>query len=383
MGLLLAVSPAWSQSKQAQKQAAKHYDAGQKHYNGGRYAEAIKAFTEAHRLSPHHSALFNVARCYENQGDRTKALEFYQQALKLNPPPDKQADIEFRIRKLRARPVKVFVSSLPSGATVTVDGEGKPAPQPTPAVLMLVPGEHVLLVRRSGHHLEARRIVVLMDKELPVEVKLRPLPKPCPPPPPPCPKPEPCPALPSLVDADNLHLHFTVMGAFGLRGDRSNVSGGPAFQATATYRRFIFGGHLLFFPLGEEQVDHTPDKDIVSDKKASLRWLLGQVELGYTFPFRNWYVYTTVGLGGATDRATFSGIDINNKPKSIVREAKAFVWSIGGGAEAMINKWVSLGAAARFGFMHGTLVDLKDKADTVEGQHIPYGSLSGNVTFHL
>ena len=76
-------------------------------------------------------------------------------------------------------------------------------------------------------------------------------------------------------------------------------------------------------------------------------------------------------------------IGINSKPKSIVREAKAFVWSIGGGAEAMINKWVSLGAAARFGFMHGTLVDLKDKADTVEGQHMPYGSLSGTVTFHL
>jgi tetratricopeptide (TPR) repeat protein len=383
LGLLLLCGPAWGQYRQSLKQAARHYDLGQKHYNGGRYAEAVKAFTEAHRLSPHHSALFNVARCYENQGDRAKALEFYQQALKLSPPPDKQADIEFRVRKLLSRPVKVFVSSLPSGATVTVDGEEKPATQATPVVLKLPPGEHVLLVRRQGHHLEARRIVVQMDKELPVEVKLRPLPKACPLPPPPCPTPKPCPKLPSLVDAHNLHLHFTLMGALSLRGDRRNIAAGPAVQVTATFRRFIFGGHFLAFPLGQEQVDQTPDVKIVKNSKASLRWLLGQVEAGYTFPFRNWYAYATLGLGASADRVTFIGLDKDDKERRSVREAVAFAWSVGGGAEAMINKWISLGASARFGLIHGDLVDVEDQTDTVEGQHVPYGSISGTITFHL
>ncbi len=49
----------------------------------------------------------------------------------------------------------------------------------------------------------------------------------------------------------------------------------------------------------------------------------------------------------------------------------------------MINKWISLGASARFGLIHGDLVDVEDQTDTVEGQHVPYGSISGTITFHL
>jgi len=370
------------QTSQDLKRAAQRFDQGQKHYNAGRYNEAVKAFSEAQRLAPHHSALFNIARCHENLGDRIKAMDFYRQALDLATDPSKKADIEFRIRRLQSRPVKVFVSSQPSGARVSVGGKAAPEASPTPTVIQLAPGEHVLLLRMEGHHLEARRIEVQMDKDLPVEVKLRPVAPPCPPPLPPCQQPAPCPTAPTLVDVDGLHLHVSLLGAFGLTTQRP-VAAGPAVQATATYRRFIFGGHFMAFPMGEEQVGDPPLPSGVTNTKASFRWLIGQLEGGYRFPFRNWYAYATLGLGVSADRVTFIGTDGQGEEQRAVKEAVAFAWSLGGGAEAMITSWLSLGVALRIGVIHGDRVDKGNKGQIDDQHHFPYGSLWGSMTFHL
>jgi hypothetical protein len=367
-------------TKRALRQAAKHFDQGQKHYGAGRYAEAIKAFTEAHRLAPHHSALFNLARCYENLGDRARAIEHYRKALALATDPSKRADIEFRIRRLRSRPVKVFVSSRPSGAAVTVDGRASAEGQPTPAVVTLPPGEHVLLLRKEGHHLAARRIVVQMDRDLTVDVKLRPLPAPCAPAPPPCPEPLPCPETPTLTDLENLHIHTSVGGAFGFTTERP-VASGPVIQIHGTFHRIVFGGHFTGFPMGEEQLSEHPAGKEITDSKATFRWLMGQVEGGYALPFRNWYAYATVGLGVSADRITFSGTRTNGEDERLVKEQAAFVWSIGGGADAMVTRWLSIGAAFRFGVIHG---DRVDKSGVIDDQHhFPYGSLWGSIAFHL
>lgn len=381
---VLCGGPARAQPKQV-KEAAQHFERGQALYNKGQYVEAIRAFTKANAIAPHPSALFNIARCHENLGDAAKALQVYQEALAATTDPATRADIQARMKRLASRPVKVFVSSKPSGATVTVDGRADAEPGKTPIVLKLTPGEHVLLVRLEGHHLEARRIVVEMDKELPVEVQLQPLPAPCPPPRPPCPSPRKCPPPEQLVDGRNLHLHLSVMGAFALTSARP-MAGGPGVQLHATYRRVVFGAHFLGLPTGEEQIEETITKSgtTITYQRASFRWLLAQVEGGYLFPFRRFYLYTTLGVGLSADRIMFYGK--NEQGKEIapdVNEGLALIWSVGGGIEAMAFKWLSLGAAIRGGALHGKRVPKDRPGDEPEVTNAPYGSLWGTVTFHL
>jgi hypothetical protein len=380
---VLMCGPAWAQPKKV-KEAAQQFERGQALYNKGQYVEAIRAFTKANAISPHPSALFNIARCHENLGDAVKALQVYQEALAATTDPATRADIQARMKRLAARPVKVFVSSKPSGATVTVDGRASAEPTKTPIVLRLTPGEHVLLVRLEGHHLEARRIAVEMDKELPVEVQLQPLPAPCPPPPPPCPPPRKCPPPEQLVDGRNLHLHLSVMGAFALTSARP-VTGGPGVQLHATYRRVVFGAHFLGMPMGEEQIEQiiTKNNTTITYNRAVFRWLLAQVEGGYLFPFRRFYLYTTFGVGLSADRITFYGKDDTDKQISGVNEGFALVWSVGGGIEAMALKWLSLGAAIRGGALHGKRVAKDRPSDDPELTNAPYGSLWGTVTLHL
>jgi hypothetical protein len=246
-------------------------------------------------------------------------------------------------------------------------------------VIPLPPGEHVLLLRKEGHHLTAERIVVQVDKDLPVEVKLKPLPKPCPPAPPPCPDPLPCPQLPRLVDLDDLHIHLGVGGAFGFTAERP-VASGPVIQVHGTFRRIVFGGHFTGFPMGEEQISEHPAGKDITNSKATFRWLMGQLEGGYSLPFRNWYAYATLGLGVSADRITFHGMR-DKEDVRLVKEEAAFAWSIGGGAEAMVTRWFSLGAAFRFGVIHGDRVDKKGEID--DQHHFPYGSLWGSMSFHL
>jgi len=381
--MLLCASLAAAQTPYTRKQAAASFERGQTLYGKGQFAEAVTAFTEAHRLVPDWRALFNIARCYENIGDAGRALDFYRQALGSVTAPADRAYIEQRMQRLSSRPVRVFVSSRPPGATVTVDGRTAPEPGKTPLVTQLTPGEHVLLLRRDGHYLAPRRIVVETDKELPVEIALERLPPRCPPPP----RPKPCPSCPplprSLVDLRRLHVHLSILGAFGLTSDRP-LAGGPGIQVYGTYRRVVFGGHFLGLPMGEERLDTTqpsPTGDVFT--QITPYWLVGQFEGGYAFPFSNFYIHTTVGLGVSADRIVFRGEDKNKQEQRMAREAFAFTWSVGGAIEAMATRWLSFGTSVRFGMVHGERVDKDDPTGSFVERNLPYGTLWGSATFHL
>ena len=389
---LVALAPLTGQGqpgKRGQKQAAVQFERGQELYNRGQFAEAIRAFSRANQLAPHWRSLFNIARCYENLGDAAKALDFYDQALRapeLDAPS--QADIQQRMKRLRSRPVKVFVSSRPSGARVTVDGRPAPEPGTTPLVTALPPGDHVLLVHKEGHQLAARRIAVEMDKELPVEVALVPQPEPCRPcpPPEPCPKPRPCPKPERLVNVKHLHVHLHLLGAFGFTTDRP-WAGGGGVQLLMTFRRFVFGGHFLALPMGEEQMSGTLAQ-IDTLERRNFFWLFGQFEGGYAFPFEHFYIYTTGGVGVSADRVVFEGKSTGSNgqltDESITREKFAFTWSVGGGIEAMATRWLSFGGAIRFGMSHGNRVSEDDPAKSEhESVNAPYATIWGTISFLL
>lgn len=362
----------------AKEEAARAFERGQKLYFEGRYGEAAAAFTEAQRLAPHPSALFNIGRCHENLGNVGQAIENYETALRLTTSETEQQDLRKRIARLRAVPVKVFISSQPSGARVTIDGRREAEPQPTPLVVKLKPGEHVLMLRRPGYQLATRRVEVEVEKEQPVEVALEPLPPPCPPPRPPCPPPPVCPDC-RLAEFDRLHIHLAVQGTFALTRGRP-LAGGPGVQALASYRRWIFGGHFLYLPFEEETL---PVKVTVEGRvldRVQPRLLFGQVEAGRVFPFPSFYTYATLGIGLSADRLVFAGPEAKG---DLVRERAAFTWSLGGGIEAMATAWLSFGVTARFGISHGSRYSRDEPTRVEESAVWPYGTIAGIVSFHL
>ena len=269
---------------------------------------------------------------------------------------------------------------MPSGASITVDGRKAPESGKTPIVVQLPPGEHILLAKLDGYHLSTRRIEVAAGKELPVEIMLKPLSKPCPALPPPCSQDSKSEAL-GLVELDNLHLHMGMLGAFGLISGRP-YSGGPGVQAFAFFRRWIFGGHFLYFPWEEERIAPINFENI-SFTAVRPRWVTGQVEAGRVFPFRTSFIYTTLGIGASADRVVFVGKSSGDENKDFVKEAFSFVWSVGAGIEAMATRWLSLGVNVRLGLAHGVRIDKSDPTQESSSTAFPYGIFSGVVAFHL
>jgi hypothetical protein len=376
----LAPTRGLGQQPRPAQAAARRFESGQKLYREGRYQEAIKEFEEAHRLAPHASALYNVGRCHESLGNSAQAVDHYERAQKA-PGVDAAllADLAQRIARLRAQPTRVFVSSDPPGARVTVDGARAPEAGATPLVLKLRPGEHVLILSREGYRLETKRVEVELGKELPVQVTLAPLPKPCPPPPPPCPPEKRCPSC-ALISFERLHVHLGMMGAFGLTPGRS-LAAGPGALALISVKRWVFGGHFAIFPWQEMKI--TPKKvDNVNLDRIWPRWAMAQIEGGRAFVFPSFFLYATLGLGVSIDRVAY--VAEQSTDATLVREYGAFVWSLGGGIQALATRWLSLGAMVRFGVAHGKRVDQEnpDKGGFESGS-FPYGTISGTLAFHL
>ncbi len=309
--------------------------------------------------------------------------------------PESVSDIQGRIARLRSRPTKVFVTTIPPGATVTVDGGEAPEPGVSPNVLHLHPGAHLLLLRKEGYHLEARRVVVEMGKEQPVQVRLKPLPEACPPTKS-CPKQKKCPDL-KITDTYNLHLNLSLIGAFGFQQDRP-MAGGPGVSAFVTIKNVMVGPTFLIFPGGELSIDSTltitKDGNEIKEhySEAQLRWILALAEAGYAFTFDTSYIYVLGGVGLSLDQIIYKGIETkkdNSKPPkdvtrdiSATKQESAFVWVVGAGVEGYAASWISLGAGFRFGVIHGTRLDSEDPRQTEDGS-FPMGSVWGTVTLHL
>lgn len=374
----LATPPTPEPSKVAKKSAAELFRRGQALYAKGRFEEAVKAFSEAHRLAPHRSAIFNVARCHENLGRLNEALVAYRETLALSKSPAHRAEVQERLDLLSRRPTKVFVASDPAGATVTIDGRAQPEARPTPAVLSLRPGPHVLLLRKEGHQLAAKRVVVALGKEQTVTVKLERLVVPGPCPTKRCVAETQVVAPPPLVQVEGVHVHIGLMTPIVGSTDRK-AEAGPGIQLHITVGRFLFGAHLLMNFQSEQP--YSGDVSVGAERvvRQSFRRLLPELEGGWVFPYRNLYFYTTLGLGFHIDRPIF----ILDSGADLVREWFAFAWSAGGGVEIFANRWISLGAALRLGMAHGDRANKDEPEQADDKHHFPWTAFWAGVTVHL
>jgi hypothetical protein len=386
LALTLAGATALADPDEASlREAGRHFDQGTTLYNEGKFAEALKEFNEANRLAPHPSTLFSIARCHENLGQVQRALEVYRRALGEAKDAAMRRDLEGRVERLEKRPVKVFVTSIPPGARVTVGGRAEPEPGVTPSVLEIPPGEHVLVVRREGSQIAVRRIVIEPGRELPVDVTLDATPSSegaaCP-----AKGSSSCPDL-RLVPSGNFRLQFGVGMSLAVLASRP-FSGGLGVQVYSNYRRFFFGGQFQAHTIMSEHITPTKYNDLEADA-ATFSWLFAQLEGGYMVPFRTCFVFGTIGLGMAYDRLKFNGwrldkdFNTTTTPHSLTNEQVGFAWSVGGGINVMATSWFSVGASVRFGMIHGHRIDFESPPNFLGSTNFPFASLSLALTFHI
>src|SRR4051812_9626368 len=103
--LLAYAAPAAAQNAtQADEDAAKaHFLAGSAYYEQANYADAVKEFNEAHRLSKRADLLYNISVCYERLGHWDDAIAALQQYLTERPNAADRAVIESRIKNFETR----------------------------------------------------------------------------------------------------------------------------------------------------------------------------------------------------------------------------------------------------------------------------------------
>ena len=347
--------------------AARHFERGEQLYEEGRYEQAVQEFLQANQITPHWATLFNIARCHESLGALDRALEFYGKALQAAPDEARRAEVQRHLDRIARRPVGVLVATTPPGARITVDGRKQAEPRPTPTLVELTPGEHVLLLRREGHQLDAVRVEVRVGQRQSIQRELRALPARPPAAAPKCPTCPTCPRPTRLVDARRLHVHLHLLSALAFTDDEQ-LTAGPGIQLHVSYRRLVFGGNFLAFIVGQQEVPEFTLDGKIYDRQSFRRWIL-EGQGGYIFPWRGAYFYATGSLGLMVDRAVFAGaVD------DYVREKFAFVWGLGGGLEIHATRWLSFGAALRFCMAHGDRVDREDeRAEADDTHHFPFG----------
>ena len=144
---------------------------GVRAFRDGHYADAIRFFRAAYTRGAPSSELWNIARSRERMDDAEAAAGAIEQYL---AQPDLSAqdrgEAERELSALRGRTSLLTVTTVPSGAMVTVDGRSAPAP--TPVTVEVRPGAHTLSIRHEGYADELRPLEARFGHAILVSVDL-------------------------------------------------------------------------------------------------------------------------------------------------------------------------------------------------------------------
>lgn len=121
LGALVAPARAGSEEDAAKA----HFLAGQSYYDQASYADALREFTEAYRMSKRPALLYNIARCDEALERFSDAVEMLQRYLDEDPATPDRAAVETRIANLKQRQAAGQAKPPPPAAASTA------APPPT------------------------------------------------------------------------------------------------------------------------------------------------------------------------------------------------------------------------------------------------------------
>lgn len=121
-------------ASEAEIQARLSFEAAQRHYDVGRFAEAIALYTRAYDALPLPALLFNIAQCHRQLGNPAEAAFFYRRYLDLADEPanaqvarELLAEMEARAKEQRtAAQARKALSTTSASAEVEAEAPKPP-----------------------------------------------------------------------------------------------------------------------------------------------------------------------------------------------------------------------------------------------------------------
>lgn len=140
---------------------------GEHEFSAGHYLQAAHLFEEADAQSPHPSAVYNAAVCWDQAGELARAADGYLEALGRGGLDEKQAmDSESRLSALRGQ--LGFIQIIkPVGGLASVAHKQR---QPVPTRFYLSPGDYEILLETTDGTSSETPVTAVAGETLRVEL---------------------------------------------------------------------------------------------------------------------------------------------------------------------------------------------------------------------
>ncbi|MDI1450759.1 PEGA domain-containing protein [Polyangium sp. 6x1] len=178
-------------------EARAYFETGAREYEKGNYANAVRAFEQAHALTTRPGLLFSIAQAYRKQyGNDGKpqnlrqAVDYYRRYLATDTTGKRRGEADAAIKDIEAilsrLPAEVQSTPAPEEApstqisittqveeaTISIDG-GPPRPL---EAIDVTPGKHKVLVQAPGYFPEEREVPAKQGQMTALDVPLREMP---------------------------------------------------------------------------------------------------------------------------------------------------------------------------------------------------------------
>lgn len=161
----------------ADAEAARFHDArARRHFDAGRYENAIAEFFLAQRNAPNAGTLLNIAVCFQLLHRWDEAYLHYSEYLERAEPDDaRRARAEQALREIGPRVARVRVVTEPPGATLYVDTRERGSYGTAPRLLAVPPGARRIEAALAGHRAASATVEAIQGAEATVTVRLEPI----------------------------------------------------------------------------------------------------------------------------------------------------------------------------------------------------------------
>ncbi|MGD0525209.1 MAG: PEGA domain-containing protein [Polyangiaceae bacterium] len=154
------------------RQAFKHFQRGVALYGEADYRAALVEFKRAYSVAPNPAVLYNVGETQYQLQDYAGALTTFEHFLAETAPGDAhRTEVEGDLETLRARVGHLTITTIPTGADVTIDDQPVGKTPLDRAVLVSI-GHRKVMASLTGRPATTRYVDVAADDTLTVTIQL-------------------------------------------------------------------------------------------------------------------------------------------------------------------------------------------------------------------
>ena len=141
--------------------ARQHFQRADLLYRQSDFRGALTQYKKALSYKRHPAVFFNIAQCHRQLGDHKQALFYYKLYLSELPTASNRDEVDRRIKEMAQKIAetkrlenlkgRLSIITQPPGALIFVDRvSGKPTAK-SPAIVKLMPGQHLVVVKAEGY----------------------------------------------------------------------------------------------------------------------------------------------------------------------------------------------------------------------------------------